>query len=113
METIMETTGIPFGLTDWASQELEERRGEAGVARGRTLTFGPIRVKMVDYSPGYRADHWYFRGNVLLCLGGELETELRGGQTFVLKPGMSYRVSHGAESHRSRTTVGARLCILD
>lgn len=69
---------------------------------------------MVDYSADYLADHWCQKGHILLCLEGELVTELADGRTFVLKPGMSYQVSDGAEPHRSRTGAsGAKLFIVD
>jgi len=68
---------------------------------------------MVDYSPGYRADHWCSKGHILLCLEGELHTELQDGQTFVLTAGTSYQVADDAESHRSFTATGAKLFIVD
>ena len=68
---------------------------------------------MVEYSPGYLADHWCSKGHILLCLAGELHTELADGRTVVLRPGMSYQVADGAEAHRSRTTTGATLFIVD
>ena len=74
---------------------------------------GGIRVRMVEYSPGYLADHWCSKGHILLCLEGELTTELADGRTFVLKPGMSYQVADAAEPHRSRTAIGAKLFIVD
>ena len=83
------------------------------VAYWRTLQFGPIRVRMVDYSPEYLADHLCSKGNVFLCLGGELHTELKDGRNVMLTPGMSYRVADNAEPHRSSTAVGAKLFIVD
>ena len=71
----MRLTDIPFGTTDWSAVEPTEHPGEAGVARWRTCHFGAVRVRMVEYSPGYRADHWCEKGHILLCLSGELETE--------------------------------------
>lgn len=68
---------------------------------------------MVEYSPGYRADHWCSRGHVLLVLEGTLITELEDGRVFTLEPGMSYQVADHAEPHRSRTETGARLFIVD
>lgn len=105
--------GVPFGTTDWSSIEPTEHAGETGVARWRTRHFGAIRVRMVEYSPGYRADHWCEKGHILLCLDGELETELRDGRTFHLRPGMSYQVADHAEAHRSFTATGATLFIGD
>jgi len=70
-------------------------------------------VRMVEYTPGYSADHWCRKGHILLCLEGELSTELEDGRRFVLKPGMSYQVADQAEAHRSSTTAGAKLFIVD
>jgi quercetin dioxygenase-like cupin family protein len=104
---------IPFGTTDWEAVERTERRGETGLAYWRTRNFGSVRVRMVDYTPGYRADHWCVKGHILLCLEGELTTELADGRTFTLRPGMSYQVADGAEPHRSHTAIGARLFVVD
>lgn len=109
----MEIGGIPFGTTDWAGVERTEHAGETGTAWWRTRQFGAIRVRMVEYSAGYKADHWCSKGHVLLCLEGELHTELQDGRVFVLKPGMSYQVADGAEPHRSYTADGATLFIVD
>ena len=109
----MEMSGIPFGTTDWSRVEPTEHKGERGVAYWRTRSFGPIRVRMVEYSPGYLADHWCDKGHILLCVEGELHTELRDGRKFTLHAGMSYQVADNAEAHRSYTDVGARLFIVD
>ena len=109
----MKRSGIPFGTTDWSGVERTEHPGETGVAHWRTRHFGEIRVRMVEYSPGYLADHWCEKGHVLLCPAGELHTELADGRTFVLTPGTSYQVADGAEPHRSSTEVGATLFIVD
>jgi len=109
----MQITEIPFGTTDWAAIPPTEHPGEAGTAFWRTREFGGIRVRMVEYSPGYRADHWCEKGHILLCLAGELETELRDGRRFQLRPGTSYQVADGAEAHRSYTRTGATLFIVD
>jgi len=109
----MQLTDIPFGTTDWSTVEPSEHRGETGMAYWRTRQFGAQRVRMVEYSPGYLADHWCVKGHILLCLEGELHTELEDGRHFVLKPGMSYQVADNAEPHRSFTEVGAKLFVVD
>ena len=109
----MEISGIPFGTTDWSQVQPTVHEGVAGTAYWRTRQFGPIRVRMVEYTPGYLADHWCAKGHVLLCLEGELHTQLQDGRTFTLKPGMSYQVADGAEPHRSSTAIGAKLFIVD
>ncbi len=109
----MEMNNIPYGVTDWSQIEPTEHRGEKGVATWRTQQLGTIRVRLVEYSPGYFADHWCTKGHILLCLEGELHTELADGRKFVLTPGMSYQVADNAEPHRSNTTTGAKLFIVD
>ncbi len=109
----MQMAGIPFATTDWSQIDRTEHRGESGVAYWRTRQFGSIRVRLVEYTPGYVADHWCSKGHILLCLEGELQTELEDGRRFVLRPGMSYQVADGAEAHRSSTAVGAKLFVVD
>ena len=109
----MELKDIPFTSVDWSTVEPEEHQGDTGIAVWRTRHFGDIRVRMVEYSPGYLADHWCSKGHMLLCLEGELHTELQDGRTFVLTPGMSYHVADHAEPHRSSTPTGARLFMVD
>ena len=109
----MKMESIPFGTTDWSAVERTEHKGEAGVAYWRTQSFGAIRVRMIEYMPGYVSDHWCSKGHILLCLEGALETELKDGRKVLLKPGMSYQVADDAEPHRSRTDLGAKLFIVD
>lgn len=109
----MHMQGIPFGATDWSEIEATEHKGESGLALWRTRQFGSIRVRLVEYSPGYLADHWCSKGHILFCLEGELHTELEDGRRFVLRPGMSYQVADGAEPHRSSTATGAKLFVVD
>jgi len=109
----MQMSDIAFGTTDWSQLEPTEHKGATGVAYWRTQSFGGIRVRMVDYTPGYLADHWCVKGHILLCIEGQLDTELQDGRTFTLRPGMSYQVADNAEAHRSSTAVGARLFIVD
>ncbi|MDO8386468.1 MAG: DHCW motif cupin fold protein [Polaromonas sp.] len=109
----MQLKEIPFGTTDWSRVERTEHSAQAGQAFWRTQQFGDIRVRMVEYTPGYVSDHWCSKGHVLLCLAGELHTELEDGRVFVLQPGMSYQVADGAEAHRSTAPKGATLFIVD
>ena len=109
----MEMSNIPFGTTDWRQVETTEHVGDTGKAIWRTKNFDNIRVRIVEYTPGYLADHWCVKGHILLCLEGELVTELADGRKYVLKPGMSYQVADNAEPHRSHTDKGAKLFIVD
>ena len=109
----MDMHNISFDTTDWSQVETTEHPGETGTAYWRTRQFGPIRVRMVEYSAGYLADHWCNKGHILLCLEGELHTELDDGRHVVLTPGISYQVADHAQAHRSSTTTGAKLFIVD
>jgi len=109
----MKIAGLPFGTVDWNSVERTTHAGESGEAHWRTRRFGDVRIRMLDYSAGYRADHWCSKGHFMLCLEGELNTELADGRHFTLLPGMSYHVADDAESHRSSTQSGARLYVVD
>lgn len=109
----MKIRNIPFVVTEWEDIALTEHPGEAGTAIWRTRQFGDIRVRMVECTPGYVADHWCVKGHILYCLEGELRTELKDGRTFTLRPGMSFQVADNAEPHRSSTVAGARLLIVD
>ena len=109
----MEMSNIPFATTDWSTIQCTEHNGKIGLAYWRTQNFGNIRVRMVEYTPGYLADHWCSKGHILLCTEGELHTELKDGRKFLLKAGMSYQVADHAEAHRSSTATGAKLFIVD
>lgn len=100
-------------ITDWSQIAPSEHPGDHGVALWRTKTFGDIRVRMVEYSPGYVADYWCSKGHVLLCLTGSLDIELKDGKRLALQPGQSYHVGDGDPPHRSSTAVGATLFIVD
>lgn len=109
----MKIQDVPFTVTDWTRASSAEHPGDTGKAIWRTLEIGNIRVRIVEYSPGYSADHWCTRGHVVLVLEGELSTELKDGRRFVLRPGMTYQVASGAEPHKSSTLSGAKLFIVD
>ena len=110
----MKIPALPFTPTDWSSVPATEHPGETGVALWRTFEIGDVRVRIVEYSPGYLADHWCHRGHILYVVEGELDTELEDGRSFKLKPGMSYQVSDdGDAAHRSSTRTGAKLFVVD
>lgn len=109
----MKIENVPFGVTDWSSLPKTEHRGASGTAWWRTREVGNLRIRMVEYSPGYVADHWCSRGHVLFVLEGELLTELQDGSTHRLLAGHSYHVADDVAPHRSQTATGARLFIVD
>jgi len=115
MESILQPIKnlVPFQTTDWNALTETECIGESGKSCSRTMQWGDLRVRVVEYSPGYKANHWCTKGHILFCLEGEITTELKDGRQFVLKEGMSYQVSDDVSAHRSSTTTGAKLFIVD
>jgi quercetin dioxygenase-like cupin family protein len=109
----MRIENSPFGTTDWAGIEPTTHKGDVGFATARTRQFGDIRVRLVDYSPGYVADHWCSKGHIIFCVDGEMTTELKDGRSFKLEAGQSYQVADDDGEHRSHTGQGARLFIVD
>jgi hypothetical protein len=109
----MHLSNIPFGTTTWSDIAATSQPGESGTVTSRTQQFGDIRVRMVEYSAGYLADHWCEKGHILLCLSGELDTELKDGTRITLTPGMSYQVADNTMAHRSSSKRGATLFIVD
>ncbi len=109
----MQMQDIPFDTTTWAEVPPTIHPGESGQATWRTRQCGAIRVRMVEYSAGYVANHWCAKGHILLCLEGELRTELKDGRTITLKPGVSYQVGDDTMEHRTSTSGGAKLFIVD
>lgn len=102
-----------MAVTDWTKVNASEHPGETGMATWRTQTMGDIRIRMVEYSPGYLADHWCAKGHVILCVEGSLEMDLRDGKRLAMKAGESYHVGDGEPAHRSTTQTGAKLFIVD
>lgn len=109
----MKIEDVPFNTIDWKGINPSEHKGTTGMAYWRTFEMGNLRVRMVDYTPGYQADHWCHKGHVLLVMQGELVTELEDGRKFTLTSGMSYQVADEVQPHRSSTQTGARLFIVD
>lgn len=110
----MKIQDVPFEVTRWGKENPTEHKGETGTSYWRTFEEGNIRVRMIEYSPGYKADHWCPRGHVLLVLEGELDIELKDGQKFKLTPGMSFQAANDEENpHLAFTESGANVFIVD
>ncbi len=109
----MSHQNIPFQTIDWATIPRTEHQGETGVAYWQTLQFQGLRIRLVEYSKGYLADHWCEKGHIVHCLEGEVVSELKDGTQSRLTTGMSYVVSDELSSHRSVTENGVKLMIID
>lgn len=104
---------IPFQTIDWVTIPKAEYKGESGTAYWQTVTFPGLRIRIIEYSKGYMADHWCQKGHVVHCLEGEFVSELRDGKEFILTKGSSYIVTDGLSSHRSYTKDGVKVMIID
>jgi len=107
------TINIPFQTIDWTLIPKIEHPGESGTAFWQTVQFSGIRVRIVEYSKGYLADHWCQKGHILHCLEGEFVSELQTGEKFILTKGMTYVVTDELSSHRSSTEHGVKVMIID
>ena len=106
-------SNIPFQTIDWASIEKVEHKGETGVAIWQTVQFNGLRIRVVEYSAGYLADHWCQKGHIVHCLEGAFTSELSTGEQIELAKGGTYVVSDDLSSHRSFSAEGVRLLIVD
>jgi quercetin dioxygenase-like cupin family protein len=109
----MKISNIPFEVIDWKDIQPEKHDGETGLAEWRVRHYDDIRVRVVTYSRGYKADHWCAKGHIIYCLEGSMITELKDGRGVEIKKGMSYHVEDENYLHRSYTQTGATLFIVD
>lgn len=109
----MNKKNIPFQTIDWSNVPRSEHKGESGVAYWQTVQFEGLRIRLVEYSKGYIADHWCTKGHIVHCLEGDFVSELLDGEKFTLTRGMTYVVSDELSSHRSSTEHGVKLLIID
>ncbi len=103
----------PFETIDWSAIPKEDHKGISGIALWQTIMMGEIRIRMVEYSAGYVADHWCSKGHIIFCIDGEMETELEDGRKFILKKGMTYQVGDKSDAHRSSSEKSCKLFIVD
>ena len=109
----MNEENIPFQTIDWTKIPKTEHKGKRGVAYWQTIEFQGLRIRIVEYSKGYFADHWCKKGHIVHCLEGEVINEQEDGTKSILTEGMSYVVSDELSSHRSVTENGVKLMIID
>jgi len=104
---------FPFQTTNWSNIAREEHKGETGMAYWQVQMVNDIRVRMVEYTASYKADHWCRKGHIIFCIDGEMSTELEDGRTMKLSKGMCYFVGDNNEAHKTSTSVGCKLFIVD
>ena len=109
----MNMKNIPFQTVDWSDIPKTQHKGDTGIAYWQTLQFEGLRIRLVEYSEGYVADHWCTKGHIVHCIEGDFVSELNDGKKFILTKGMTYVVTDDLSSHRSATVNGVKLLIID
>ena len=104
---------IAFQRIDWSCVPKTIHQGETGLATWQTIQFPGLRIRVVEYSENYRADHWCCKGHIVHCLEGEFISETPEGSCSFFKKGMTYVVTDEVSSHRSATEKGVKLLIID
>ena len=104
---------ISFQLIDWKGISKSISQGETGKSISKTIEYPGLRIRIVEYTAGYLADHWCQKGHIVFCIEGEVINEQENGDQFILKQGMSYIVTDDMSSHRSRTENKVKLFIVD
>jgi quercetin dioxygenase-like cupin family protein len=107
------SNNIKYQVIDWNKVPKTENPGESGISYWQTLQFDGLRLRIVEYSKGYLADHWCQKGHIVHCLEGEFINELGNGDKQLLKKGMTYIVSDNMSSHRSSAESEVKLLIID
>ena len=106
-------SNIPFTTIDWEKIPKTIHQGEIGSATWQTIQYPGLRIRIVEYSSNYFADHWCEKGHIVYCLEGEFVTEQKSGEKLLLTEGMSYIVSDELSLHRSSSEAGVKLLIID
>lgn len=104
---------IPFQTLAWDKIEKIEHKGETGTSYWQTIQMDGLRIRMVEYSENYLADHWCQKGHIVHCLEGSFISELKNGEKVTLTKGMTYVVSDDLSSHRSISSNSVKLLIID
>ncbi len=109
----MQIPSFPFQTLDWVSIPKEEHSGTTGKAYWQVFMMNDIRIRIVEYTANYLADHWCSKGHIIFCVDGNMETELNDGRKFLLEKGMTYHVGDVCEAHRTASVNGCKLFIVD
>ena len=109
----MKINTFPFQTIDWTNIKKEEHKGITGTSYWQVFKMGEIRIRMLEYSANYQADHWCLKGHIIYCIRGEMITELEDGREFILLQGMTYQVGDDTNAHRSRSANGCKLFVVD
>lgn len=106
----MELSGLPEAVVDWSRTPATKTAG----ATSRAHKTNDVQLRVVDYDPGYLADHWCSKGHILYVISGSLTIEHGDGKaSYELAAGMSWQTADNGPPHRVRSTGGATVFIVD
>jgi hypothetical protein len=105
--------GVPFQAIAWDALAATSHPGEAGTATMREVEVGPLRLRCIDYSAGYRSDHYCELGHVAFVVEGEIEILMHGRAPSRLVAGASFAVGSHMEPHSVVSPRGAKLFVVD
>src|SRR5690606_26671843 len=109
----MKIENLPFHKIDWAQLAAAEAAGDTRTSFDKTFDAGAFKCRLVDYKPGYLADHWCGKGHIFLMLSGEAVLVFKTGAAVTLTATQGFCVEDGAEPHRIRSDHGATAYIID
>jgi hypothetical protein len=104
---------LPLEATDWGSVEEERQPGATGHAISKTRSYADVRVRFIEYTPGYLADHWCSKAHVIYCIAGEISIELDNGHRLNVRKGMSLATEQDGTRHRLSSDIGAVIFVVD
>ncbi len=104
---------VPFTVIEWERVPVTEVPGKSGTAQMRTVIDDTLCVRMVDFTPGYTADHWCAKGHIAFVIAGSLKVVVADGRSFDLGAGSSFHVGDQAGRHRVSSDTGAKVYIVD
>ena len=100
--------------TDWSSLVSESVEGLSGNSRSKSIKYGNIRMRTMEYSPGFEADHWCPRGHIIFVLEGEITIKLKDETEQKISKGMSFICGDNETNpHMVYSKKGAFVIIID
>ena len=98
---------------DWDSIPTQKIDGETGFCTIKTKTLGEIKIRHIEYSANYSADHWCDKGHIVFIIDGELKIEHKDNSIHTLQGGMTYLIGDNTLAHQAKSKLGAKALIID
>ena len=110
----MKLNDVSYSLIDWQNVESTEVKGITGHAFWKTKKFNDLRIRIIEKSPGYRADHYCKKGHVIYVIDGEMVIDFENGEKFSVSAGQTVFLGDDPEfGHSTFTENGIKYFIID